>query len=187
MNRNLEPFVQRYYREPHRCYHTLQHLDECLAWWEYLRFFDDRYAVKLALIFHDAVYVPGADDNEYQSQLVARQYIKHEELAERVCELISWTTHEKQAFDDDDAAAVQDIDLAILAAHPLRFLEYEKQIRQEYATYDDEAYAKGRLAVLMGFAERDTIFTSRRMVELLEPLAQKNLVWSIGQITQVFS
>ena len=56
------------YREPHRHYHTVQHLDECFERLAPLR---DRAAhpaeVEVALWFHDAVYDVQRHDNEARS------------------------------------------------------------------------------------------------------------------------
>ena len=50
-----------------------------------------------------------------------------------------------------------DIDLAILAATPERFMQYEQQIQQEYAWVDPEVYSIKRKEVLMNFYQSDFI------------------------------
>src|SRR3954465_11617767 len=56
------------YSEPHRHFHTLGHIDDCV------RRFDEIGALmkapdagEMALWFHDAIYRPGAPDNEERS------------------------------------------------------------------------------------------------------------------------
>src|SRR6185369_8345285 len=56
------------YREPHRHYHTVQHLAECLAQLEpALDLAEQAGEVELALWFHDAVYELTRRDNEARS------------------------------------------------------------------------------------------------------------------------
>src|SRR5262245_5292010 len=56
------------YREPHRHYHTLQHLDECFAKLQTLRAAARHpEEIDLALWFHDAIYDVARTDNEARS------------------------------------------------------------------------------------------------------------------------
>ncbi len=53
------------YSEPHRHYHTLQHLEECLSLFASLRDLAAHPAeLEIALWFHDAIYDVKRDDNE---------------------------------------------------------------------------------------------------------------------------
>lgn len=61
------------YSEPHRKYHTMQHLNECFAHLESVRSVAERPAeVELALWFHDAIYRTTKKDNEEHSAEWAR-------------------------------------------------------------------------------------------------------------------
>ena len=56
------------YAEPHRHYHTAQHINECLAHFDRARSLCEHAPeVELALWFHDAIYEPRAKDNEKKS------------------------------------------------------------------------------------------------------------------------
>src|SRR5688500_725542 len=56
------------YAEPHRHYHTLEHVVACLKWLDRFREVAEHpEEVELALWYHDAIYVPGAGDNESRS------------------------------------------------------------------------------------------------------------------------
>src|SRR6185369_5490869 len=56
------------YSEPHRKYHTVQHLNECFAHLERVSSFAEHPPeVELALWFHDAIYNTHEKDNEKRS------------------------------------------------------------------------------------------------------------------------
>lgn len=167
--------------EPHRHYHTRQHLAECL------RLLDDpavRAAVtrpnevEVAIWLHDLVYDTHRSDNEAQSAEQARALLEavggiDEQVIARVTALILATKDHVARTSDE--AALLDLDLAILAAPPARFAEYEAQIREEYGWVADEAYRSGRSAVLATFALRPRIYVTELLHERLDAQARANL------------
>jgi predicted metal-dependent HD superfamily phosphohydrolase len=172
------------YSERQRHYHTLQHLRECLAQFDAASMLARRPAeVELALWFHDAVYDPQRHDNEERSADWARASVLAagcaEDVAERVAALVLATRSHSAPADDPDAALLLDVDLAILAAAPARFAEYERQIRAEYAHVPEEAFRARRAQVLQGFLERERIYVTDAFHDALEARARENLQQSL--------
>lgn len=132
-------FLLHCYAQPHRRYHTTEHLSECLQWLALMRPqlpLEDAGVIEMALWFHDAVYDLRAKDNELQSALLARDALTdlgaNPNQVQQVERLILATRHQFQVLQTDEQWVV-DIDLSILGASPDRFDRYESQIRQEYA------------------------------------------------------
>jgi predicted metal-dependent HD superfamily phosphohydrolase len=174
------------YSEPHRHYHTLQHLRECLAHLDAAATLARRPAeVELALWFHDAVYDPKRQDNEERSADWAARSLRaagcEEAVARRVQALVL-ATRGHAASDDADTALLLDVDLAILGAAPARFAEYERQIRAEYAHVDDAAFRRGRAAVLAGFQARPRLYLTQAFHDALEQRARENLRLSFARL-----
>jgi predicted metal-dependent HD superfamily phosphohydrolase len=172
------------YAEPWRHYHTRQHLAECLVLFdEFAGLAAEKGAMELALWFHDAVYdIPGRD-NEARSAAWAREALAaagaHAASPERVRELVLATRHDA-APAGGDAALVVDIDLAILGAAPERFLEYEQQIRAEYAYVPRFLFRRKRRAILQGFLDRPAIFTTPALRQRFEAAARRNLAGALA-------
>ncbi|CAN7358820.1 HD domain-containing protein [Variovorax paradoxus] len=178
--------LQRRYGEPQRRYHTLQHLGECLAWFEREKEAAEHPGeVALALWFHDAVYDVHAHDNEARSADWARSAIVSAgapaEVAERVHALVMATRHDAVP-EGRDAELLVDIDLSILGADPARFDEYERQVHAEYAFVPDEVRRPRRRAILQRFLAREAIYATPRMHALLEARARANLARSIAAL-----
>jgi predicted metal-dependent HD superfamily phosphohydrolase len=174
--------LQRRYGEPQRRYHTMQHLGECLAWFEREKALAERPGeVALALWFHDAIYDVHAHDNEARSADWAREAVRGagEEAAERIHALVMATRHDAVP-EGRDAELLIDIDLSILGAEPARFAEYERQVHAEYAFVPDEVRLPRRRAILQRFLDRDAIYATPRMHALLEARARINLQQSIA-------
>lgn len=172
--------------EPWRKYHTLQHLRECVAWFEQVASSAEHPAeVEIALWFHDAVYALDRSDNEEQSADLARSALLAAEVpaavAERVATLVLITKHSALPATPDEQLVV-DIDLAILGASELRFAEYEAQIRAEYSFVPDALFREKRREILLSFLARPRIYSTPLCFERLEANARKNLAQAVGDV-----
>jgi len=174
------------YREPHRHYHTVQHLDECFERLAPLR---DRAAhpaeVEVALWFHDAVYDVQRHDNEARSATWAVDALTARGVgaaaAQRVHRLVMATRHSAPT-DTPDETLLVDVDLSILGADPARFDEYERQIRAEYAWVPEPVFRARRRAVLEQFLARERLYGTPPLAALLERPARENLARSIARL-----
>jgi predicted metal-dependent HD superfamily phosphohydrolase len=167
------------YAQPHRAYHNLAHIHDCLAQLEWGRELLARPAeVEIAIWFHDAIYDPRRSDNEEQSALWAQRALLAGGVADeaviRVANLIRLTTHQEEKL-GGDGAVLCDVDLAILGAEPERFDRYNRQIRQEYAWVAEKIYREKRGEVLAGFLRRPTIYHTQPFIERYETQARANL------------
>lgn len=176
--------LQRRYAEPQRHYHTMQHLGECLGWFEREKALAEHPGeVALALWFHDAVYDVHAHDNEARSAHWAREALRAagagEAAAERVHALVMATCHDAVP-EGRDAELLIDIDLSILGAERARFDEYERQVGEEYGFVPAAVRLPRRRAILQRFLDRDAIYATPRMHALLEARARANLQRSIA-------
>lgn len=167
------------YSEPQRHYHTLQHLAECLQLQSESAHLAQRPAeIAIALWFHDAVYDVKAHDNEARSADWAVTALQaagvSAEVQARAHALIMATEHTAAPL-AGDAALLVDIDLAILAATPARFAEYEWQIRQEFAWVPEDVFVEKRRVVLQEFVARLNIYSTAFLHSKMESAARANL------------
>lgn len=168
-----------HYSEPHRHYHTLDHVAACLNWLDqYHHLAEDPLCIELALWAHDVIYDPRASDNEARSADWFAQQFADSTLTNtqrnRVHALILATIHPHPPT-DPDMALLQDIDLSILGADAELYDRYEGGIRQEYAFVPEEAFRKGRSAVLQSFLDQDVIYHTADLRGKLELPAGENL------------
>jgi predicted metal-dependent HD superfamily phosphohydrolase len=175
------------YSEPHRRYHTLQHLREGLANFEAAAMLARRPAeVELALWFHDAVYDPQRTDNEERSAQWAHDSVLAAgcpaEAADRIAGLVRATAHHTRRGDDPDTLLLLDIDLAILGAAPARFDAYEQDVRAEYGHLDVAAFNAGRLALVQAFLAQPRLYATAAFHDALEARARANLQRSLERL-----
>ncbi len=174
------------YSEPHRRYHTLQHLRECLGLFESVQGLAARPGeLEAALWFHDAIYDVGRSDNEEQSAEWASRAAGESgvasEVAERIHSLVMVTKHVAVPAGPDEQLLV-DIDLAILGSNQERFAEYERQIHEEYAHVPESQFKQRRRAILQSFLDRPRIYGTAYFHEALEAAARTNLRLAIDKV-----
>ena len=142
----------RRYAEPHRRYHTVEHLADVLARIDELASGrEDLFLVRLAAWFHDAVYaIPvGQVSNEEASarlsiRTLSRVGLEQEDLTQ-VARMVRITETHVPGARDREGELLCDADLAILAAEPVAYNRYVEQIREEYAEVPEEQFLAGRL------------------------------------------
>jgi predicted metal-dependent HD superfamily phosphohydrolase len=176
------------YSQPHRHYHNLHHIAECLAEFDSARdLIHQPMAVELAIWFHDAVYDTRAQNNEERSGELAKRWIANAggtaELCEAVASLIMATkTHEPTVH--PDAPLLVDVDLSVLGQPQERFQQYETQIRREYDWVPVETFAAKRAEVLERFLGRKRLYTTDHFFAKYEQQARANLQNSIRTLNK---
>ncbi len=170
--------LEAHYDEPHRRYHTAEHIDFCLG---KLDLVPDDYphktAVELALWFHDVIYEIGDPENEANSAAWFRSCADGDlpgELVERVCRMIVATEH-RQPPARADAAYVVDIDLCSFGRPYAEFLADSRQVRAECTHLTDEQYFQGQCEFLNRLLERDRIYQTDLFHDLYEEQARRNI------------
>ncbi|TCV87460.1 HD domain-containing protein [Sulfurirhabdus autotrophica] len=179
-----EKLVSRY-SEPHRKYHTLQHLAECKAWFQVVsKFAQHPDEVEAALWFHDAIYELKQHDNEERCTSWARTVLLEAGAATssacRVENLILATKHTTLPALPDEQLLV-DIDLSILGASEPRFAEYQRQIREEYSFVPEAVFREKRRSILRSFVDRRRIYSTDYFHDALEERARANLQRAISE------
>ncbi|TYR31123.1 hypothetical protein FY036_17000 [Mesorhizobium microcysteis] len=154
----IETELRRRLAEPHRHYHTQQHIDTLLAMLEAkLPDLHHPEASELAIWFHDAVYDPAARDNERKSASLMREMLSgiiDPELIDiaEIMILATETHRVPPALPIDiatDTALFLDLDMAILAAAASTYDVYADGVRREFVPVVGEtAYVTGRLDFL---------------------------------------
>lgn len=184
------------HREPHRRYHTVDHV----AWViRHVRELVaglasdgvapplDPGAIVAAAFFHDAVYDPTSPPGHDETASA--------ELARRRLDALGWeprridhvasmieATIDHRGSHDLDTAILCDADLAVLGAPPAAYREYAAQVRAEYAHVDDVGWRTGRRRVLEGFLARPTVFTTEPAIARWEERSRANLAAELATL-----
>jgi predicted metal-dependent HD superfamily phosphohydrolase len=172
------------YSEPHRHYHTLEHVGEVLRVVGRLK---GGPVVQLAVWYHDAAYDPKAKDNEARSgDLAERELVAlglSAEVTKRVAGLVRSTAHfDGTTFVGPDFDTLHDADLAILGASEVRYARYAADVRKEYAWVPDADYRAGRREVLETFLARPRIYRTEALFAEGEEAARRNLAGEIAAL-----
>ncbi|HEV7145674.1 MAG TPA: hypothetical protein VGN48_01615 [Pedococcus sp.] len=178
--------------EPHRSYHTAQHVAEMF---EALAELADAGEVdasgatiaRIAAWFHDAVYDPSAGQglNELASAELATASLRGLGVGRAQVELVRGlvlATSSHELTSERTTAAFHDADLWILSSPPDRYAQYVAQVRLEYAAVPDDAFRAGRAAVLRPFLERASIFGTAWARDRWEDRARANLLGELDSL-----
>jgi predicted metal-dependent HD superfamily phosphohydrolase len=177
--------LAEFYGEPHRHYHTLDHIQHCLREFDRAEaLMEDPDAVELALWFHDAIYRPGASDNERRSAELFEQWSDgraEPKFRRRVGDLIMITTHRELPSQADERFIV-DIDLSGFGRSWDECEQDGRRIRAEYAHLSDEDYYPSQLRFLWSLQNRPSFFFTNFFRQRYERVACENVRRIIAEL-----
>jgi len=175
--------------EPHRRYHTVDHLRFMLSVIDdHAAAADDPDLVRLAAWGHDAIYDPRGAGNELASANLAAGLLHRCELPgpsiAEVTRLVRLTAGHAVEPGDRNGALLADADLAVLARDWPSYLEYAEAVRAEYAHVPDEAFRIGRSAVLRHLLDLPVLFRIPSLAAMWEEKARANLTRELTTLSR---
>lgn len=190
----------RSWSEPHRRYHTVEHLTETLAAVDELERAgavdaDEALVARAVLWYHDVVYDPRATagSNEQRSAMMARDHLHrlgvHPGTVDAVeAGVLVTLGHEVRPDLPAEVAAprmldaVHDADLWILAAPERRYAAYREQVRAEYAHVPDADFRRGRAAIMGPFLHRERLYRTAPAHAAWTAQARTNLAAELADL-----
>lgn len=169
------------YAEPHRRYHTLDHIVEmldCLR--ESRRFAASPDTLALAIWYHDVIYdpeAPPAGNEEASAVLLSTHYPGPESAAAQA--MIRHSAHHLPSR-DRDTQLFCDIDLYRLGVAHDDFLGHSRDVRAEYGHVSDADWVRGRGEFFRGLLARAPLYQTTYWRDRLEAQARDNIARTIA-------
>jgi predicted metal-dependent HD superfamily phosphohydrolase len=183
--------VEGHYLEPHRRYHTPEHVRHCLSQFDDAR---PRMAapdcVELAVWYHDVIYDARSSDNELQSAKLFECHaggVLPVGMIQSVYDLIMVTVHGKVRPKTLDQGYMVDIDLSSFGLPWPEFLRDSAAVRDEFPHLSDDVFYARQQSFLSSllsrehfcltafFRERHEIRARDNISRYLESLEQRGL------------
>lgn len=188
--------LRKAYASPPRAYHHFGHIEDVLAHYRTVAEgpgWRQPREVWLAVLYHDAIYMPGRGDNEAASARLAAEHIArwwpHAGIdAQRVVDLILLTARHGalHAADFDSDAAREDVrhfldcDMAILGTASEAFADYDRGIAEEYRAVPRWLYKIRRRRFFKTLLASERIYLSDFFRDRFEAQARRNLQAAIA-------
>lgn len=176
--------IARRYREPHRAYHTLEHIGRLFGDIEAFGIEDP--GIEFAIWFHDVIYRPGATSNEARSAEHARlclgRFSFGDGLMDRIDYMIRCTKDHENPIGDPGAQVFLDADMAILGAAPGEYCQYLRNVRKEFRLVPIFLYRRGRARFVKGVLDRPRIYLSEPFHARYDAAARTNLERELGSL-----
>ena len=179
------------YRTPGRHYHTWEHVLDCV---EKLRLMpvEAPRTVFLALVFHDAVYVPGRRDNEALSADLAGDILReHTAIPEGEREairkiILATRNHWPQTGSSHDLRTALDIDMSILGSDRETYDAYVANVKREFvpAAASEAQFRAGRAAFLSRLLLSRAMFTTEEGKVRWQAAARANVALELAELTE---
>lgn len=170
-------------------YHNVNHIKHCLKEFEEVKDkLKDPEAVRLALIYHDAVYDPKLVYNEEKSGDKFMHDFPNHYKSLKVTKLIMVTKDHifpKEYEPDWDYGYMIDIDCAILGAEPDVYDAYREAIAKEYDHVKADEFIDGRSKFIIKMLSRPNIYWSNYFHGKYEYKARHNLTKELETLKNI--
>ncbi|USQ76912.1 HD domain-containing protein [Ornithinimicrobium cryptoxanthini] len=193
-------FLLAQWSQPHRRYHSVQHLTEVLTAIDELAAARacDAVSTRLARVagwYHDVAYDPQAapGSNEHRSATMARDHLNALGVTRGSVDVVESLVTMTINHDIDGgpahlaswrhtAAVFHDADLWILSSPTDRYREYAEQVRQEYAHVPPTLFRQGRTAILADFLTRPVLYRTDLAQRQWESRARENVAAELDRL-----
>jgi predicted metal-dependent HD superfamily phosphohydrolase len=171
------------YTQKIRYYHNLNHISYMF------KVLGDHHITPVlgwSIFYHDIVYIPGAQDNELKSRLLAEQDLtylgEHKEYIYQICTAIAKT---KEHLDPSSAEEelLFDADYSILGSEPSVYICYAHNIRKEFQHLSDQDFYPARIEFLEHLLSKHSLFYTHDFKTKYQEKARKNITNEYKYIT----
>lgn len=187
--------LKKKHEEPHRFYHTWEHIVELLG-----NLFERAVATDMpqeematlavAILFHDSVYEVKKTyyrDNEIHSAEYAKRALSSRGVGnhriENVYQLVRDTAHASGEKPKEYLSMIlHDLDMSILGSSPERYALYVSDIVAEFGIYPGREFAKGRLEMLEKWIVDENLFVTQYGKERFQERARENMRAEIARL-----
>lgn len=188
LKKELWSEIEQNYSSKKRHYHTLQHLENLLIQLTKVKDEIENWdTVLFTLYYHDIIYDSLKSDNEEKSAQLAEKRMNQISVDKNIIELCVnqiLATKLHLASSNRDINFFIDADLSILGQPWETYLDYCKNVRQEYSSYPDLVYNSGRKKVLNHFLHMERIFKTDIFHLQYENQAKLNLSLEIELLNE---
>lgn len=138
-------FFKLKYSEPQRFYHNWNHILDLVE--KSIKLGNDYKSINLllAILFHDIIYIPTKDNNEFESAFLFLTYYPNSTI---VSQAILDTKDHNVSNSSTTSRLLCELDMSILYDDLETFIKYEKGIRDEYFFVPIETYIEARIKFL---------------------------------------
>jgi predicted metal-dependent HD superfamily phosphohydrolase len=172
------------YSESHRHYHTLNHIGSAIKVFNTENYPYSRDKFRLwskgffTLMFHDAIYDPKSDKNEYNSATLAYESLDLMGLGHYDCQDITLAIRFKGAEVDcmvpHLVSLTHDADWSILSAPQSLYDEYAANVQKEFSFVTEKKYIEGRIKFLEETC-RDLTYSKFAPTNITVDIARENM------------
>jgi predicted metal-dependent HD superfamily phosphohydrolase len=171
------------YTNPSRHYHNQYHLEFMFR--DFEKLFPAEYGfehrIHAAILFHDAVYIPGAGSNEERSTALAQAMI--DPWSSTLDRLILATKHHHLSGRRDENI-ICDLDLMGLSQYSEGYKNSTALIRMECGAFTDDQWTGGRIDFLKDMLARPKIYATPECAEF-ESKARNNMGAELVELLEV--